>query len=54
MYKYLNFSFNMILCALFQLHYAVPYSMCKGMVDRFAQIASVGLGAKGIRVNCVK
>ncbi len=41
------------LAGLRPLHYAVPYSMCKGMVDRFAQIASVGLGAKGIRVNCV-
>ena len=25
-----------------QLHYAVPYSMCKNMVDRFTQILSTG------------
>ena len=26
----------------FQLPYAVPYSMCKCMVDRFTQVASIG------------
>jgi len=41
------------LAGLRPLHYAVPYSMCKNMVDRFAQILAVGAGAKGIRVNCV-
>jgi len=41
------------LAGLRPLHYAVPYSMCKGMVDRFAQILSTAVGGRGIRVNCV-
>jgi len=41
------------LAGLRPLHYAVPYSMCKNMVDRFAQICAVGLGPKGIRINNV-
>jgi len=41
------------LAGLRPLNYAVPYSMCKGMVDRFAQILSTAVGPRGIRVNCV-
>merc|ERR1712025_614449 len=39
------------LSGLRPLHYAVPYSMCKNMVDRFCQILSVAVGGRGIRVN---
>merc|ERR1712173_387210 len=35
------------------LHYAVPYSMCKNMVDRFTQILATAVGPRGIRVNTV-
>jgi len=33
------------------LSYAMPYSMCKNMVDHFCRILSVSLGPKGIRCN---
>lgn len=42
------------LAGLRPLHYALPYSMCKCMVDRFTQATAVALGAKGIRINSIK
>ena len=42
------------LAGLRPLHYALPYSMCKNMVDRFTQATAVALGAKGIRINSIK
>merc|ERR1711935_154762 len=41
------------LSGLRPLHYAVPYSMCKNMVDHFSKILSVALGPRGIRCNNV-
>jgi len=39
------------LSGLRPLAYAVPYSLCKNMVDHFCRILSVSLGPKGIRCN---
>ena len=42
------------LAGLRPLSYALPYSMCKCMVDRFTQASAVALGAKGVRINSIK
>ena len=41
------------LAGLRPLPYALPYSMCKAMVDHFTRATSLTLGAKGVRINTV-